>query len=301
MQIQKDTSCALGKTKTIDFKRRSYIKEMWKSYKKNKLAMLGLTIMVALLLLVVFAEYISPYQYAITMNLREKLQPPSAAHIFGTDGYGRDLFARCIHGLKISLLIGVVTSFLSMVIGVTVGMVVGYYGGITDQIVMRVMDVFAAIPTILLALCIVASFGPNLTNLMIALAISRIHSFTRIVRSSALSIVDQEFIEAARAGGTGDARIIFKHILPNAIGPVIVYTTMNIAYIILAAASLSFLGLGVNPPTPELGAIITEAKEFMRTSAYMMVFPGLLIIISSLSANLIGDGMRDILDPRLKS
>lgn len=287
--------------KIINFKKQSQLKEIWRRYKKNKMAMFGLIVIVALLLVAVLADFIRPYEYAITMNLREKLQPVSVVHIFGTDGYGRDLFARCIHGARVSLLVGFTTSAFSMFIGAIIGAIVGYYGGKVDDIIMRVMDIFSAIPTILLALVIVAAFGASVPNLIMALTIARISGFVRIVRSSVLGIADQEFIEAAKAGGTRDRRIMLKQILPNAMGPVIVQATMNVADMILAAAALSFLGLGVSPPKPEWGAIISEAKEFLRTAPHLMFFPGALIIISSLSINLVGDGLRDSLDPRLKS
>lgn len=235
------------------------------------------------------------------MNLKEKLLSPSAEHLFGTDGYGRDILARCLHGGRISLFIGFTCSIVSMLFGAIFGMIAGYYGDPVDNIIMRVMDVLSAIPNILLALAIVAALGSSIFNLIMALTISHIPGFARVVRSSVLSITGQEYIEAARAGGTGDARILRKHILPNALGPLIVQTTMSVSSMILAAASMSFLGLGVNPPQPEWGSIISEAREFLRTNPTMILFPGVCIILASLSMNLIGDGLRDALDPRLKS
>lgn len=287
--------------KTGDFKKQSQVAEVWHRFKKNKLALLGLSLIMCLVLVVLLADFISPYAKAITMNVPQKTKPPSAVHWFGTDGYGRDLFARCIHGARISLLIGFSTSLATAVIGATLGLIAGYFGEKIDNMIMRLMDVFSAIPTILLALSIIAALGPSLFNLIVALTISRVPGFTRLVRSSVMGLADQEFVEAAVAGGTPDGRILFKHILPNAMGPLIVQTTMNVASMIVQAASLSFLGLGVNPPTPEWGAIISEAREFLRTAPYMMGFPGALIIISSLSINLIGDGLRDALDPRLRT
>ncbi len=285
----------------ITMKKQSQLKEIWRRYKKNRLAMIGLISMLVLIVLVLAADLIEPYEVCITMNLREKLLPPSAEHLFGTDGYGRDILARCLHGGRISLFIGFTCSIVSMFFGAIFGMIAGYYGDPLDNIIMRIMDVLSAIPNILLALAIVAALGSSIFNLIMALTISHIPGFARVVRSSVLGITGQEYIEAARAGGTGDARILRKHILPNALGPLIVQTTMSVSSMILAAASMSFLGLGVNPPQPEWGSIISEAREFLRTNPTMILFPGICIILASLSMNLIGDGLRDALDPRLKS
>lgn len=285
----------------ITMKKQSQLKEIWRRYKKNRLAMIGLISMLILIFLVAIADFIEPYELCVTMNLKEKLLSPSAEHLFGTDGYGRDILARCLHGGRISLFIGFTCSIVSMLFGAIFGMIAGYYGDPVDNIIMRVMDVLSAIPNILLALAIVAALGSSIFNLIMALTISHIPGFARVVRSSVLSITGQEYIEAARAGGTGDARILRKHILPNALGPLIVQTTMSVSSMILAAASMSFLGLGVNPPQPEWGSIISEAREFLRTNPTMILFPGVCIILASLSMNLIGDGLRDALDPRLKS
>lgn len=285
----------------IQMKKQSQAKEIWRRFRKNELALFGLAVIAVLVIAAVFADVITPYENAITMQVREKLLKPSAEHWFGTDGYGRDFFARCLHGARISLAIGFSTSILAMVFGGLLGMVSAYYGNKMDNIVMRALDVFSAIPTILLALTLVAALGSSILNLILALTISRIPAFARIVRSSVLGIVDQEYIEASRAGGTGDMRIMMKHILPNALGPLIVQTTMNVSSMILQTASLSFLGLGVNAPQPEWGALISEAKEFMRVEPFLIIFPGMLIVLASLSVNLLGDGLRDALDPRLKT
>jgi peptide/nickel transport system permease protein len=218
--------------KSLVFKRQSQLKEIWRRFCKNRLALAGLAVTLFIILLAVFAEQIKPYELAITMNLREKLNPPSAAHIFGTDGYGRDLFARCIHGARISLFIGFFTSFLSATVGATLGAMAGYYSDKIDNVIMRIMDVFSAIPTILLALSIIAALGSSIPNLIIALTVSRIPGFVRIVRSSVLSIAAQEYVEAARAGGSRDIHILLKHILPNAMGPLIVQATMGVSLMI---------------------------------------------------------------------
>lgn len=286
---------------TLVFKKPSQLKEIWRRLKKDRLAMLGLAAICLLILLAFLADFIVPYEAAIKMNLRQKLQPPSAAHWFGTDGFGRDLFARCLHGSRVSLIIGISTSLVSLIIGGLLGAVTGYAGGRIDNIIMRVLDLFSAIPTILLALAVVAALGPGIFNICVAITITRIPGFVRIVRASVLSIAEQEYIEAARAGGTPTGRILMLHVLPNAVGPLIVQTTINVSIMILQAATLSFLGLGVNPPQPEWGALISEAKEFLRTAPYLMLFPGALVCVASFSINVLGNGLRDALDPRLRT
>lgn len=301
--MQQETNGAqdAAQAQVVNVKKPSQAKEIWRRFRKNRLAVIGLIILMLIVLSAVFAEQITPYTECITMNVREKLQKPSAEHWLGTDGYGRDLLARCLHGGRISLTIGVVSSLLSLLVGGLLGLVAGYYGKQTDNVIMRIMDMFSALPTILLALSIIAALGSSIPNLILALAISRVPAFVRIIRASVITIVDQEYVEAALAGGTSDLRIMLKHILPNSVGPLIVQTTMNVSNMILQAAAMSFLGLGVSPPTPEWGAIISEAKEALRIAPYFMLFPGIFIILSSLSLNLIGDGLRDALDPRLKT
>lgn len=283
------------------FKKQSQIKEIWRRLKKDNLALFGLATIVILILVAIFADIIVPYSAAIKMDLKSRLALPSSVHWFGCDGYGRDLFARCVHGTRVSLLIGFSTSIASLIFGGFIGSIVGYVGGRVDNVVMRFMDLFSAIPTILLALTVVAALGSGIFNICIAITVTRIPSFVRIVRSSVIGIADMEFIEAARAGGTKISRILSKHILPNAMAPLIVQTTMNVSIIILLAASLSFLGLGVNPPKPEWGALISEAKEYLRTAPHLMAIPGLLLALASFSMCVLGDGLRDALDPRLKS
>ena len=282
-------------------KKKSQIKEIWHRFKKNKLALLGLTILLVLIVMCLCADLVTSYEECITMNVKNKLQPPSAEHWFGTDGYGRDVFARCLHGGRVSLLIGLATSIFSLVCGGLLGLIAGFYGGKVDEVLMRCLDIFNAIPTILMALAIVAALGSTIPNMIIALGISRTPAFARVIRASVLTAADQEYVEAARAGGTSDFRIMVRHILPNVAGPMIVQTTMNVAAMILQAASMSFLGLGVTAPQPEWGALISEAKEFMRAAPYLIMFPGFLIILSASAVSLLGDGIRDAIDPRLKS
>jgi len=281
--------------------KQNRLKEVWRRFKKNKLALTGFIIILTIVALLIAADLITPYENAIAMDIMNRLQPPSAAHIFGTDGYGRDLFARCLHGGRISLLISLCAAMLGMMLGGLLGMVAGYSNNNIDNVIMRGMDIIAAIPATLLALAIVAAIGSGIPNLIIAMVCSRIPIFCRVTRASVLGIVDQEYIEAAKAGGTSYLRILYKHILPNVVGPLIVQTTMQVSVMILDIAGLSFLGLGVVAPRPEWGALVSEAKEFLMTSPYLIIIPGMMILISSLAINLFGDGLRDALDPRLKS
>lgn len=247
----------------------------------------------------VFADVITPYENAISQSA-DRLDSPSAAHIFGTDELGRDLFARIVHGSRYSLLIGVSTSVLALVIGGLLGAIAAYYGGWVDNIIMRLTDVVMTVPPILLSLAVVAALGGSLRNLLIAITISCVPSMLRLVRSVVLGVVDEDYIEAARSYGASDMRIILKYVIPNALGPIIVTTTMNVANMILSAAGLSFLSLGVQPPAPEWGALLSDAKTYMFTAPHLLYIPGIFIVIAALSFNLAGDGLRDALDPKLK-
>lgn len=282
-------------------KKRSQLAELWKNLKKNKMALVGLAIIVIIVLLAIFADQIANYdQVVIKQNLRERLQAPSAKHWLGTDEFGRDIFARLIHGARVSLKVGVVAVGIAIVIGGFLGAIAGYYGGMLDNTIMRVMDIFLAVPSILLAIAIVSALGPDLLNLMIAISISSIPGYARIVRASVLSIRDQEFVEAAKAIGASDARIIFRHIIPNSLAPVIVQGTLGVAGAILSTAGLSFIGLGIQPPAPEWGSMLSGGRQYLRYAWWVTTFPGVAIMITILSLNLLGDGLRDALDPRLK-
>ncbi|MGL5669942.1 MAG: nickel transporter permease, partial [Cetobacterium sp.] len=239
-------------------------------------------------------------QVVIKQNLRMRLKPPSAQHWLGTDEFGRDIFARLVHGARVSLKVGILAVGIAIAIGGFLGAVAGYYGGKLDNIIMRIMDIFLAVPSILLAIAIVSALGPNLLNLMIAVSISSIPRYARIVRASVLSIRDQEFIEAARAIGANDARIICRHIIPNSLAPVIVQGTLGVAGAILSTAGLSFIGLGIQPPAPEWGSMLSGGRQYLRYAWWVTTFPGVSIMITILSLNLLGDGLRDALDPRLK-
>lgn len=281
--------------------KRSQLYEIWLRMRKNKQAMFGLGLFICILLIAIFADVLVDYNTdVIRQDIANRLQPPNAAHWLGTDQYGRDVLARLIYGARISLTIGVITVFASLVIGGLIGAIAGFYGGKLDNVLMRIMDIFLSLPSILLAIAVIAALGTGIVNIMVAVAISCVPRYARIIRSSILSIRDKEFIEAARAIGTWDGRIILKNIIPNAIGPVIVQATLAVGEIIISAAGLSFLGLGINPPMPEWGAMLSEGKEFIRNLPYLVVFPGICIVLTVLSLNLLGDGLRDALDPRLK-
>lgn len=280
-------------------KKTNQMKEIWRRFRKSKTAMLGLCLLIFVLSIAIFADVITPYENAISQSA-DRLDSPSAAHIFGTDELGRDLFARIVHGSRYSLLIGVSTSVLALVIGGLLGAIAAYYGGWVDNIIMRLTDVVMTVPPILLSLAVVAALGGSLRNLLIAITISCVPSMLRLVRSVVLGVVDEDYIEAARSYGASDMRIILKYVIPNALGPIIVTTTMNVANMILSAAGLSFLSLGVQPPAPEWGALLSDAKTYMFTAPHLLYIPGIFIVIAALSFNLAGDGLRDALDPKLK-
>lgn len=285
----------------IEYKKRSRISEVFKRMKRNKSAIIGLIIICIFASMAIFADVIADYETkVIQQDISIRLQAPSKEHIFGTDAYGRDIFARIVHGARVSLTIGLTTTSIALIIGGIFGSIAGYYGGIIDGIIMRIMDTIMCIPPILLSLAIVASLGPGIRNLLIAITVSSVPSFTRIIRSSVLLVVEQDFIEAARSYGTSDKRIIGRYIIPNAIGPIIVQATMSVGVMIINAAALSFLGMGIEAPNPEWGAMLSESREYMRNSPYLVIIPGLAILLTSLSLNLLGDGLRDALDPKLK-
>lgn len=288
-------------TNRKSFQKRSQLGEIWRRMRKNKTAMLGLAIIIAFVLLAVFADVICDYDdMAIKQNITERLQKPGAAHWFGTDTYGRDVFARVIHGGRISLSVGFISVAISALLGGLLGATAGLYGGKVDNLIMRFMDAVVSIPSMLLTLALVAALGHGIRNLLIAITIGQIPAFTRIVRASVLSVSGQEFVESARSYGTSTFRIIYRHIIPNAIGPIIVQATMSIAGTILQISGLSFLGMGIEAPAPEWGSMLSEARPIMRSSPHLVIFPGMAIVLAALAMNLIGDGLRDALDPKLK-
>ena len=285
----------------VKTKKRSQLAEIWQRLRRNKMAMLGLAILIVLALLAIFADVICDYDtMVVAQNMSIRLQGPSKAHIFGTDEFGRDIFARIIHGARVSLVVGMISVSVSLILGGALGAFAGFYGGTVDMVIMRVLDVFLAVPSILLSMTIVAALGTDLIFVMIAIGISSVPNFARIVRAAVMGVKDQEFVEASRAMGASNASIIFKEVLPNCLAPIIVQSTLSVAGSILSTASLSFIGLGVQPPDPEWGAMLSSGRQYIRDAIHLTVFPGLAIIITVLALNLLGDGLRDALDPRLK-
>lgn len=266
---------------------------------KNKAALAGFLIIMFFVLIAIFADSISPYS-PYEQTLSDRLQPPSKNHLFGTDDLGRDILSRIIYGARISLAIGLISVALALGVGASAGLVSAYYGGIIDTLLMRLFDIMLAFPTILLAIAIMAALGPDLKNAMIAVGIVNIPTFARIVRASALVIKEQEYVMAAYALGQSNFKIIFRHILPNIVGPITVQATLSYGGSILSAAGLGFLGMGAQPPTPEWGAMLSQARSFIISAPWTVTFPGIAILLSVLGFNILGDGLRDFLDPRLR-
>lgn len=267
--------------------------------KRNHLAMVGLVIIVVMIILALLAPYISPYPYEAA-DFKNRYATPSAEHWFGTDELGRDIFSRLLYGSRYSLRIGLISVAISAIGGIFFGAIAGYFGGAVDNIIMRLLDVLQAMPGIVLAIAISAALGPGLTNSVIALSISSIPGYARMTRASILNVRKMEYLEAATSINCSNARIIWKHVLPNALSPLIVQATMGIAGAIMGAAMLSFIGLGVQPPTPEWGAMLSAGRNYLRDYPHLCIFPGVMIMMAVLSLNMLGDGLRDALDPKLK-
>ncbi len=288
-------------------KARTPFEQAVNQFMKNRMAVAGLAIIV-LLFMIAFSTIIIDFvtndaiydNYVINQNLALRLAAPSGSHIFGCDEFGRDLFLRILWGTKYSLFIGIGAILLAMCVGMPIGMIAGYYGGRIDNVVMRLMDVILAVPSMLLAMAIVAALGTSTVNLLVAMSVANIARFSRIARASVMTIKDNEYIEAARAIGANDREILVKYIFPNAFSPNLVQLTLGIGNSILLVAGLSYLGLGVQPPNPEWGAILTTAKTYMRDAWHISVFPGMFLVISVIAFNLLGDGLRDAMDPKLK-
>lgn len=269
---------------------------------KNPLTMLGLFIIVILIFAAILAPFIVPYpQHALgAVNPENAYNPPSPKYLFGTDGLGRDIFSRIIYGARISLLVGCLVIFLCVIIGASLGVVAGFAGGIIDDIIMRITDIFLGFPPLLLAMAIAAALGPNLVNAMIAIAISWWPWYTRLLRGEAVSVKERVFVEAAKAIGVFNPKIVFRHILPNCLTPLIIQASIDFGSVILTSASLSFLGLGAQPPTPEWGLMVNTGRVYFLDYWWCCTFPGLAIFITVLAFNLLGDGLREILDPRTR-
>ena len=274
---------------------------VWFRFRKNKLAMAGLFLLLLMMLAILAAPLYVPYEQVVKQNIVDKFTPPCAEYWFGTDQFGRDLFARIVYGGRISLFMGLAVVAISFVAGCALGGAAGYFGGKVDSVIMRIVDMFMAIPAMLRSMAVVAALGTGVDKLLVALSISQIPRFTRVVRSSIMTLRNQEFVEAAKCCGTSSARIILKHILPNGMGPVIVSATLTLGQVILSIASLGFLGIGVSSPTPEWGTILSENKVHIRYYPYLGLIPGICIALAVMAVNFIGDGLRDALDPRTKN
>ncbi len=281
------------------FERARAFLDIWQRFRRHSAAMVGLLILLGFAALAIAAPLLTPYD-PIRQDLSQTLVPPSLAHPLGIDFLGRDILARILYGTRLSLVIGFLAVAIGLAVGVPLGAISGYYGRWADMIIQRIADILLSFPGFLLALSLVAALGVGLQNVIISVGIGAIPSFIRIVRGSVLSIREQTYVEAARAIGARDVVIIFRHVLLNALAPVIVQATLNLGTAILVAAGLGFLGLGVQPPTPEWGAMLGEGRQYIFSAPYMATFPGLAIFLAVLGFNLLGDGLRDALDPRLR-
>lgn len=282
-------------------RRFSQGKSILRRFLKNRMAVIGLIVFTILICIMLFSNWIVPIEKCYEQNLTNKLKPPSATHIMGTDEMGRDVFARIVHGSKRSISIGIIVTLIAASLGIVLGAISGYFGGKIDMIIMRLSDVLMSIPYILFCITVITALGLGMGSLIVAMCIAITPSYARIVRASVLSLKGVEYIEAATATGCKAPRIIFRHIIPNVIGPIIVKGTVGTASVILGAASLSFIGLGFQPPSPEWGTMMSTARTYMRVAPHLIVIPGLFIMITTLSLNLMGDGLRDALDPRLRN
>ena len=280
-------------------RKKSRFTETWRRLKKNRLAMVGLAIIIFLILSAVLAPILAPYDPA-AQDLMNSLQYPGSSHWMGSDNYGRDIFSRIIYGGRISLLVATMSVAIGLVLGGLLGSTAAFFGGVYENIIMRAMDILLAIPPFLLAISISASIGSGVMNTAIAIGIATCPSFARVIRASILSLREEEYVEAAILCGLSKFKIILKHLIPNSMAPIIVQATLRIGDAILSIASLSFIGLGVQPPTPEWGSMLNYGREFIRTFWPICTFPGVAIVITMIAFNVLGDGLRDALDPRLK-
>ena len=280
-------------------KKKSQLFIIWNRLKKNKMAVAAFVIIVLLIFSFIFAPILTPYDYD-QQNLREAFMMPSLSHPFGTDNLGRDILTRVLYGGRISLFVALFGVIVGLLIGGFLGATAGYFGGAYENVVMRMMDILMAIPSMLLAIAISSALGQGIFNTTIAIGVGSVPLFARVTRSAVMSVKDQEYIEASRAIGSKNKHIILKHVLPNSFASMLVIFTLRLADNILVVSSLTFLGLGVQPPTPEWGSMISSGRQYMREFFPIVVFPGIAIMITLIAFNLLGDGLRDALDPRLK-
>ena len=274
---------------------------IWHQLRKNKGAIMGLVLLVVIIVVALGSPYFFDYEtQVIANNIKERMQPPSAEHWFGTDDMGRDIFARVCYGARSSLAVGIIAVMFALVFGVTLGAAAGYIGGVFEDVTMRVCDIFSSIPSVLMAIAVVSALGKSTFNLMLAVGIASTAPFVRVARAAVLTIRGEEYIESARAIGVPEWQIVATHILPNCVSQIIVQATLRVGSAIISAAQLSFLGLGVPAPAPEWGSMLSAGRAYIRDYSYMTLYPGLAIMVTVLSLNLIGDGLRDALDPKLK-
>lgn len=285
--------------KPVKLKKQSEFVRVFKELSKNQTAMLGLIILLIEIILAILAPVIAPYDY-MEMDIVAAQQGPSLAHWFGTDELGRDIFSRVLYGARYSISMGVLAVLISTTIGMTIGSIAGYFGGQVDNIIMRLLDIIQSLPAMLLSIVLSAVLGPGYFNTILALSVNGMPASARMLRAQMMKVRGNEYIEAAQSINCSKFRIILRHMIPNSFSPNIVQATMAIAHMIVMAASLSFIGLGVQPPTPEWGAMLTGARQFIRQCPHMVIFPGLAIAVTVLAVNLMGDGLRDALDPKLK-
>ncbi len=284
--------------KGLERKRRSLWGDAFRRLRRNPGSMVGLALLLLMIAAALLAPWITRYD-PITMAASERLKPPSAEYWFGTDAFGRDIYTRVVYGARVSLQVGIISVVIASLLGVTAGMVAGYFGGHTDNFIMRLADITLSFPGILLALVVIAILGPSLFNAMIAVGIAAAPTYARVARGMVLKTKADVFVEAAIAIGCSPVHILWRHILPNIMGPLVVVATLGVAGAIIAGAALSFLGLGARPPTPEWGLILSEGRSYLRHAWWITTFPGVAIMITVLSINLLGDGLRDALEPRM--
>ncbi len=282
------------------YKKQSRLGMIWRQYRKNALSMFSLALILILAAMALGADWIAPYG-ATEQNISDRFMGPCAAHLFGTDGLGRDIFSRVVYGARVSMIVGFISTGVSAFFGIILGSIAGFCGGWIDNVIMRVLDVFMAIPNMLMAMVLSATLGTGMINCMLAVGITGIPNMARVARASVMTQRNQEYIESARSNNAGNGRIIFRYVLPNALSPIFVAVASGIANAITVAASLSFIGLGIQPPNPEWGAMLSAGREYIMEYPWLCIFPGIAILITVFSLNNIGDGLRDALDPRLKN
>lgn len=296
MKMMNDSATSTSRKYT----KRSHSAEVWRRIIRNPSAVFGMIVLLILVLCMVYSFIFIDYEQVTAMNASERFMAPCLKHPFGTDDLGRDLLLRTLYGTRYSLAVGFGAIFLALVVGVILGALAGYFGGLFDDLLMRASDILASIPPTLLGMVIVTVLGQSLTNLLIAVGVTTVPIFMRITRASVMTVSGNEFVESARAIGMSNVRIIFTQVLPNGLSPIIVMATSRVGQAIIEAAGLSFLGFGVPVPTPEWGALISAGRNYIKLAPYISLFPGLFIMITVLACNLLGDGLRDALDPKLK-